>query len=83
MWDNCRPGADPTKPRHRRDAIARELARLILALVGTFNPLNDAEAFAVEQHVLGKLTETGEISPVCLSPIREALISFALITGEC
>ncbi len=35
MWDNCRPGADPTKSRHRRDTVARQLDRLIL--VGTFN----------------------------------------------
>jgi hypothetical protein len=45
LWDNYRPGVDPTKPRHGRNTVARELARLILALVGTFNPLNDAEAF--------------------------------------
>ena len=40
----------------------------ISTLTGSFDALNDLETFTIEQHVLSKLTETGEISLVCLSP---------------
>ena len=53
----------------------------ISALAGSFNALNDPEAFTLEQRVLSKLTETYGISPVCALPIGKALIALALIIG--
>jgi hypothetical protein len=55
----------------------------ISAVTGTFDGLNDLETFTIEQHVLSKLTETGEISPVCVLPIGETSIAFTLIISEC
>jgi hypothetical protein len=47
----------------------------ISTLTGSFDALNDLETFTIEQHVLSKLTETGEISLVCLSPVRKTPIA--------
>ena len=55
----------------------------ISALAGSFDTLNDLEVFTIEQHVLSKLTATGEISSLCAPPIDEASIALALIIGEC
>jgi hypothetical protein len=54
----------------------------MMPLVGAIDPFKDEKAFAVEEHVLGKLTQSGEISAVGLSPIRKTSIAFALIVGE-
>ena len=55
----------------------------ISTLTGSFDALNDLETFTIEQHVLSKLTETGEISLVCLSPVHEYFDRVALIVSEC
>jgi hypothetical protein len=63
--------------------LAARLRQCAPTPVSLFDPLNDAEAFAVEQHVLGKPTQAGEICAVRLSPIGEAPITFTLIESEC
>ena len=54
-------------PRNPPDSCGRSM----MSLVGTIDPFDDPEAFAVEEHVLGKLPQAAEISAVGLSPIRK------------
>lgn len=53
-----------------------------MALARLIDPFNEAEPFAVEQHIFGELAEAGKISPMSLAPVRQGSVAFTFIVRE-